>query len=133
MANDKWWIAYNGEKKTATFDLLLKGLQAGKISPDTLVWKPGMPEWLRIRNCEAFAETLLNIPPPLPKEAAPPVSLAKEEVATPLNNIGNPKLTTTRDVSFNPLTACCSDSRHSRQATHLQEQEDGRAFQVRQR
>jgi hypothetical protein len=94
---DKWHILYNGQKKSATTETIIKGLIIEKLLPDTLVWKAGMAEWVKIRNCEAFAETLLNIPPPLPKEENFSIPQPAEEVTAPLDNLGQPLIAATEN------------------------------------
>jgi hypothetical protein len=50
-------VAVNSQS-TGPFSLgqLVEKIQAGEISPQTLVWKPGMPQWAPAQNVEDFTE-----------------------------------------------------------------------------
>jgi len=43
----------------------------GKLTRDTLVWRPGMKEWKRAADMRELEELVDNVPPPLPPPAPP--------------------------------------------------------------
>lgn len=44
---------------------IIDSVRNGKISADTLIWKQGMPNWLKISQLPEFS-SLFNCPPPIP-------------------------------------------------------------------
>jgi hypothetical protein len=48
MADD-WYYAQSGERQgPVSFDRLVNLVRAGWVAPETLVWRPGMADWLRV-------------------------------------------------------------------------------------
>lgn len=45
---------------------ILARISSGALAPDTLVWRAGMPSWVRIDSVSAFAGKFPTTPPPLP-------------------------------------------------------------------
>jgi hypothetical protein len=60
----EWYYLENGERKGPVDDQSIKNLLSQrKITEDTLVWKAGMPDWLRAKESPM---TILFSPPPIP-------------------------------------------------------------------
>ncbi|MGP8200454.1 MAG: GYF domain-containing protein [Limisphaerales bacterium] len=49
-------------------------LQSSSLGPDTLVWQPGMPDWVAARSVAGFAASVPRggTPPPVPLSVPPP-------------------------------------------------------------
>ena len=41
-------------------------LSSGQLKRETLVWKPGMPAWIKAADVPELASLFANVPPPLP-------------------------------------------------------------------
>lgn len=46
--------------------------QAGRIGPETMVWRPGFADWVEARACELESLFPAEMPPPVPQTAPPP-------------------------------------------------------------
>ncbi|MBX3381295.1 MAG: SPFH domain-containing protein [Phycisphaeraceae bacterium] len=66
-ATPKFFVAIDG-KQAGPFDMatLAQLSGTGKLTPQTLVWKQGMPAWAAASELPELAETLGHNPPPLP-------------------------------------------------------------------
>ncbi|MBB6555396.1 SPFH domain-containing protein [Nonomuraea rubra] len=60
---DRWFLGVGGEQR-GPFDE--PSLPAAGLTPDVLVWKAGMPQWLPARDVPELASLLGGTPPPLP-------------------------------------------------------------------
>jgi membrane protease subunit (stomatin/prohibitin family) len=62
-----YFIAVNGAQ-TGPFDSasLSDKVTAGQLAHDTLVWKPGMPQWTAAASVPELKSLFDNVPPPLP-------------------------------------------------------------------
>jgi uncharacterized membrane protein len=60
---------------------LQKMLQNGLLGPDTLVWKPDMPDWVQARTVAEFATAVPPASPPA--SPVPPLSLPPKNSTTP--------------------------------------------------
>lgn len=60
MSTDRWWIAQKGNDPVGpvTADLLLRGIEAGKVPADTLICRVGDKEWSHIAEVPPFASAL---------------------------------------------------------------------------
>jgi membrane protease subunit (stomatin/prohibitin family) len=58
-----------GQAQTGPFDMATLGKQAsaGELTRMTLVWKPGMPQWVKAGELPELAPLFANTPPPLPQ------------------------------------------------------------------
>lgn len=58
-----------GQQQTGPFDFNTLQLKArgGELSRETLVWKPGMANWLAAGTVPELAALFPNVPPPLPR------------------------------------------------------------------
>ena len=57
-----------GNQQQGPFDLatLQQKVAAGQVTPQSLVWKPGMAQWTPAAQVEEFKPLLATVPPPLP-------------------------------------------------------------------
>ena len=57
-----------GQTQSGPFDMatLQKQASTGELTPMTLVWKPGMPQWVKAGDLPERAPLFANTPPPLP-------------------------------------------------------------------
>jgi hypothetical protein len=46
---------------------LAKQASTGELTRMTLVWKPGMPQWVKAGELPELASLFANTPPPLPQ------------------------------------------------------------------
>lgn len=79
-----WWYA-NGDKKIGAISLneLLQQLVSDQINLETLVWKQGWENWLKLRDAEEIHPQVLEtiraqqakIPPPLPPSISGPTPI----------------------------------------------------------
>lgn len=62
-----WWYAEKGQKY-GPFEqnAIEKLVQSGRIGPETLLWKKGMDQWLRLAEIEELQTLKVSSPPPLP-------------------------------------------------------------------
>ncbi|MFC4011561.1 SPFH domain-containing protein [Nonomuraea purpurea] len=60
---DRWFLGVDGEQRGPFDDA---DLPAAGLTPDTLVWRSGMPQWLPARDVPELATLLRDTPPPLP-------------------------------------------------------------------
>jgi hypothetical protein len=60
-------VALDG-KQAGPFDLttLEQHVAAGRVTRQTLVWRPGMPAWVQADSVPELQALLSNVPPPLP-------------------------------------------------------------------
>jgi membrane protease subunit (stomatin/prohibitin family) len=67
-AQAQYHIAINNQQQ-GPFDAatLAQKVAAGQLTPQTLVWKPGMPTWTPAQNTPDLAPLFANTPPPLPQ------------------------------------------------------------------
>ncbi|KAA5834926.1 SPFH domain-containing protein [Saccharopolyspora hirsuta] len=67
---EQWYLGANGQQ-LGPFDFAALGQQVanGTLTPDTLVWKQGMPEWAAARQVPALGSLFGQLPPPLPPQA----------------------------------------------------------------
>lgn len=64
-----WYYAHHGIRKGPVAELDFDALvQAGGLAPDTLVWRPGMPDWVPLHTVVPGMENL----PPMPVSMARP-------------------------------------------------------------
>src|SRR5215468_8401409 len=62
-----WYVARDGETfGPFTFDVMLKGVRDGELTPQDLVWSPGALDWQPASNVAG-----LFSPPPLPTPPPP--------------------------------------------------------------
>jgi len=77
---DQWHYSTDGHKAGPVSDAQLKTLASeGKITPESLLWKQGMKDWVPARS----AKGLFPEPPPLPKGEAEPPPLPKAAAGPP--------------------------------------------------
>ena len=90
--NEQWYYGANGERKGPfTRDQMATIVQTGAITPDTLVWTAGMPNWLPFTQ-STLAQDLPAQPPyptPPPMAATPAATFATPRGALPPNT--NPR------------------------------------------
>ncbi|MFW5857075.1 MAG: SPFH domain-containing protein [Planctomycetota bacterium] len=62
-----WYAALNGQQ-AGPFDpnMIAQHIQAGRITPETLVWKQGMANWIQAAEAPDLASHFGAAPPPLP-------------------------------------------------------------------
>ena len=90
----EWYYSIGGQRSGPITGADLKQLaQAGKIGPDDLVWKDGMPEW----RPAARVKGLVPPPPPRagppdlpPAGGPPPVPASRGAAANPLGGLSGP-------------------------------------------
>jgi membrane protease subunit (stomatin/prohibitin family) len=65
----QWYVGVGGERQ-GPYDQagLAEQARAGNLTPQSLVWKPGMDEWKAATQIEELAPILSATPPPLPGE-----------------------------------------------------------------
>ncbi|MEV4071181.1 SPFH domain-containing protein [Nonomuraea fuscirosea] len=61
--NERWFIGVNGEQRGPFGAAELPG---NGLTPESLVWKTGMSQWLPARDVPELAAHLRDTPPPLP-------------------------------------------------------------------
>jgi membrane protease subunit (stomatin/prohibitin family) len=68
IASASFFAVIDG-KQAGPFDpaQLQQNLAAGKLTPATLVWQPGMEQWIAASKVPALASMLASVPPPIPK------------------------------------------------------------------
>ena len=77
MASTEWYYAHDGQQAGPVSALELKQLaDAGKLTPDDLVWQEGVKDWIPARKVKGLFDTKQLAS--APSVAAPPV------VATPV-------------------------------------------------
>ncbi len=66
-STESYFVALDGQQQ-GPYSMAQLGslMQQRKINADTSVWRPGMSEWKRGGDEPAFAQLLMQIPPPLP-------------------------------------------------------------------
>jgi TM2 domain-containing membrane protein YozV len=58
---DEWYYAQNNERKGPVPFAKLKSIaKSGWLMPDDLVWRSGMPDWMRAREAEGLFETAIG-------------------------------------------------------------------------
>lgn len=65
-----FWVGVGGQQ-TGPFDMntLLQQTRAGRLTPDSLVWKQGMPSWAKAGEVPELSSLFGSTPPPLPPDA----------------------------------------------------------------
>ena len=73
-----WYVALDGETfGPFTFDVMLKGVRDGELTPQDLVWSPGTLNWQPTSNVAGlFSPPSLPAPPP-PRTATQPDSASQ--------------------------------------------------------
>jgi hypothetical protein len=66
----QFYILSGGQRKGP---FTVEQLPAEGLERDSLVWYTGQPGWTRADQVPALAELMLTIPPPAPRQAAPPL------------------------------------------------------------
>lgn len=62
-------VAVNGQQTGPhTISKIRDGIQLKEITPDTLVWKPGMANWQKAGEVAEIAALFAEVPPPLPPQ-----------------------------------------------------------------
>lgn len=51
--------------------VLVQKVQTGELTPDTYVWKPGMPQWAVASQCPELQSLFSPVPPPPPAPVVP--------------------------------------------------------------
>lgn len=76
MQPNRWYVSVeNRTVGPVTTELLIRGLENGKVPPDALVCPEGASNWEWVSTVEPFVETVRNsCPPPLPSDLPPPPS-----------------------------------------------------------
>ncbi len=90
----EWYYSVGGQRSGPVTGADLKELaQAGKIGPDDMVWKDGMPEW----RTAAKVKGLIPPPPPRtgppdlpPTGGPPPIPASRTGGSNPLGNLSGP-------------------------------------------
>ena len=63
----QYYIAINGQRQgPIDMNTITSMINNGSLQPNTLIWKPGMPNWDKIQNLPEFSSYFMNCPPPLP-------------------------------------------------------------------
>lgn len=66
----EWHYEENGERKGPVTDSAIKQLiQDGKLTYGNMVWKKGLPDWIKLENSDLKVHLDDNQPPPLSGEA----------------------------------------------------------------
>ena len=80
MAGDRWHYERQGERQSpVSFAELQRIVASGRIHPDNLVWKTGMPEWLPAVQVEGLFSLPASPPPPPLESPSPPPSPPEAE------------------------------------------------------
>jgi hypothetical protein len=75
--NLEWWYTLGGKRQgPATIGQVKDLLLDGSLSLESLVWKQGFQNWLKISDVEEFREVLGALPPELPNVSTRPPSAA---------------------------------------------------------
>lgn len=65
-AESKWFFEQAGQRKGPFSESeIVQFIQSGGVSPGTLVWKQGFPEWIKIENTDMRVHLDTSAPPPL--------------------------------------------------------------------
>lgn len=71
--NGGYYVGANGQQAgPVTRQQVLDALAIGQITPNDLIWKQGMPNWVPIHTLPEFAQAT-PLPPPLPENGPPPL------------------------------------------------------------
>jgi membrane protease subunit (stomatin/prohibitin family) len=67
---EQWYAGIAGQQQ-GPFDRagLAAQVRGGAITPTTLVWKQGLPQWVPAQQVPEVAEILGSVPPPLPPQS----------------------------------------------------------------
>jgi hypothetical protein len=81
MSSPEIWYFLKGQETVGPFskDLLRQIHADGQLSPETLVWREGMPEWVAASSIEEFEFLRASAPPPAPAAQPPPPVLINPE------------------------------------------------------
>ena len=62
ISNESIWFLYRDNTKFGPYRFLelVRLLQTNACAPDDFVWKPGFEDWVRLRQCQEFEETVLR-------------------------------------------------------------------------
>jgi membrane protease subunit (stomatin/prohibitin family) len=65
----QWYVGVGGERQ-GPFDQggLAEQVGEGTLTPQTLVWQAGMPQWLPAQQVPELGAVLASVPPPLPPQ-----------------------------------------------------------------
>ena len=64
----EYFIAVDGKQQgPMSLEQLRDGIAGGSISRQTLCWKNGMAQWQPVESVPELAQSIANMPPPLPK------------------------------------------------------------------
>ena len=67
LPQTQYFIAVNGQQQGGfDFATITNLIAQGQITSDTLVWKNGMPSWVKISELSEFSNSFGAMPPPLP-------------------------------------------------------------------
>ena len=74
---DQWYYTQNDERQgPVTPEALKEMANSGQLTPDDLIWKKGMKDWIEAGTATGLIPSeLADVPPPLP-ESMPPVHAA---------------------------------------------------------
>lgn len=65
----QYFIAVNGQQQGPyTIQTLQQMIQQGSVNRDTLVWKQGMPSWVKAMDSQDVSSLFGAVPPPLPPQ-----------------------------------------------------------------
>ncbi len=68
------WVANGQQQGPAPFAALVESVKSGRLPADAMVWRPGLPQWVRLSDTPEFAAVSASLPPqppPLPSEGRP--------------------------------------------------------------
>ncbi|MBQ5429042.1 MAG: DUF4339 domain-containing protein [Neisseriaceae bacterium] len=69
---DEWFYVLNEQRHGAVgADEIRALIKNGTLNSDSLVWQQGQAEWVALRYCREFAETLSTVPPKIPPQNTP--------------------------------------------------------------
>lgn len=92
--SDQWHYRRDGKQAgPVSVDELMRLASLGRLSPDDLVWRPGMPEWVPAARFKAFFTNIASKPAPveellevIPVPELPEVIPVEEEEFSPLRH-----------------------------------------------
>jgi membrane protease subunit (stomatin/prohibitin family) len=70
LPGEQWFVGVGGERQ-GPFGLTEL---ASRLTPTTLVWRAGMPQWVPAQQVPELAQLLASIPPPLPPTSGEPAA-----------------------------------------------------------
>ncbi len=79
MTDAEWYVGLNGAPDGPHSPLDMEGMVlVGQAGPETLVWRDGLPGWVRVSSTTEFAHLFRKMPPPLPRTLPPESRLVGE-------------------------------------------------------